>query len=99
MVIGYDDAFSQYFIDRSASGKTTFHQGFAARHVAPRLGNATSADVDLVLDGASAELFADGGLTTMTSIFFPTKPYDKIVVNSSSALSVEAENMQSIWPR
>jgi fructan beta-fructosidase len=32
----------------------------------------------LVLDVASVELFADGGLTTMTSVFFPTISFSQI---------------------
>ena len=32
----------------------------------------------LIIDVASVELFADGGLTTMTSVFFPTISFNKL---------------------
>jgi fructan beta-fructosidase len=38
--------------------------------------------VSLVIDVSSVELFADDGLSIMTSIFFPNKPYDQIELQS-----------------
>ena len=38
-------------------------------------------NISLVIDVSSIELFADDGLTTMTEIFFPTKPYSKILLH------------------
>ena len=36
----------------------------------------------------SVELFADDGLTVMTEIFFPNKPYDSISIQSSGFVSI-----------
>ena len=36
----------------------------------------------LIIDVASVELFADGGLTTMTSVFFPTISFNKLSFQS-----------------
>ena len=40
-------------------------------------------NVSLVIDVSSVELFADDGLTVMTEIFFPYKPYNKLQLQST----------------
>jgi fructan beta-fructosidase len=65
LVIGFDKKQNQYFIDRTASGKTDFQTGFAARHVAPRFVNTDKMNISLIIDVSSVELFADDGLTVM----------------------------------
>ena len=42
----------------------------------------------LVIDKTSIEVFADGGLSVMTGIFFPTLPYNKIMMRSSDGAVV-----------
>jgi len=81
IVIGYDHKKQVFFIDRSASGLTIFHPEFAGIHIAPRLSNHPSIKVKLVLDKTSVELFADDGLSVMTSIFFPKKGYQECWVD------------------
>ena len=76
--IGYDKKQHQYFIDRSKSGKTAFQKEFAARQGAPRFTDNTKMNISLLIDVSSVELFADDGLTVMTAIFFPNKPYNQI---------------------
>ena len=83
LVLGFDRAKNQYFIDRGKAGQTGFNPKFAGRHAAPRLATAAPADLTLYFDAASVELFADGGLTTMTGIFFPSKPLTAIRLRSS----------------
>ncbi|OQP62843.1 glycosyl hydrolase family 32 [Niastella vici] len=80
--IGYDSKQQQYYIDRSRSGKVDFQKDFAGRAVAPRLRKTGSMDLKLVIDVSSVELFADDGITVMTSIFFPSKPFDHIRLRS-----------------
>lgn len=75
LVVGYDKASNEYFIDRTASGKVDFEKGFARRHMAPRLSERKELELTLVIDRASVELFADDGLTAMTEIFFPGSDY------------------------
>lgn len=101
IVIGYDQADKAYFIDRSASGKTDFNKDFAARHTAPRLAADGPMELTLLLDESSAELFADGGLTVMTEIFFPSQPYDRIHVKGGEGMQfkkIEYTGLKSIWP-
>lgn len=100
VVIGYDKKQEQYFIDRTKSGKTDFHPDFARRHVAPRLTSSGKLDCSLVIDVSSVELFADGGLTVMTSTFFPTEPFKHIRIQSPGNIRVKKltiSNFSSIW--
>lgn len=82
VVVGFDPQAHQFYIDRSRAGKTNFHKDFAARHFAPRFAAGSKGDLTLVVDVASVELFADGGKTAMTAIFFPNKPLDQVVLKS-----------------
>ena len=83
VVIGFEKSAHQFFIDRNKSGKADFEKGFAAKHTAPRLSTSSKMNFSLILDVSSVELFADDGLTTMTDIFFPNKPYNQIHLQSA----------------
>lgn len=101
LLIGYDDAARQYYIDRTRSGLVNFEKRFAAKHVAPRIATTASSNFQLIADGASVELFADKGLSNMTSIFFPSTPYTKLLVRSKKGLSLDSlsiTELKSIWP-
>lgn len=76
LVLGYEAKEDRYFIDRSRSGKTDFGKGFGARCFASRSSRQKDLDLTLILDEASVEVFADGGLTNLTAIFFPAAPYN-----------------------
>jgi fructan beta-fructosidase len=99
LTVGYDKAANHYFIDRKQSGIISFEQGFAAKHVAPRLAAGDKTDLTLLLDNASVELFADNGVTVMTDIFFPNEPYTKIQIQSDGLLVKELKYvpLKTIW--
>lgn len=100
VVLGYDKASNSYFIDRTQSGKVGFEKGFAARHTAPRFSTSENIDLTLVIDRASAELFADNGLSVMTEIFFPDSDYSTFSIQSadrSTISSVQMSRMKSIY--
>jgi len=86
--IGYNSRSNDYFIDRSASGKTKFSPAFSGRHTMKRLNDSRQIEFDLVADLASVELFADQGLNVMTEIFFPSSPFTKIALRSVSGTTV-----------
>lgn len=86
LVIGYDYKKREFYIDRRESGQTAFHPAFADIHTAPRILKDSLIKVMIVLDKTSVELFADEGLTSMTSIFFPEKPYQECWVDPKSGL-------------
>ncbi|CAN5741988.1 glycoside hydrolase family 32 protein [soil metagenome] len=100
LIVGFDKSMNQYYIDRSKSGKIDFEKNFGARHVAPRFTTASNMDMTLIIDVSSVELFADGGLTVMTEIFFPNKPYNKINIQSTEPTIInklEYKKLESIW--
>lgn len=99
-IAGYDKKTNSYFIDRSASGKKDFEKGFAGRIVSKRISTNREMDIVLVIDNASAELFADNGLTTMTSIFFPTENYHSLTISGDNNFKMDAIQLtplKSIW--
>jgi fructan beta-fructosidase len=77
LVVGYHADKKQFYIDRTNAGVSNFNQEFAAVAVAPRLSYAMNMDLSILLDKTSIELFADGGRSVMTALFFPTFPYTK----------------------
>lgn len=95
VIIGFDKNTNQYFIDRTKSGKTNFQKDFASKSTAPRFTSDKKMDITLIIDVSSVELFADDGLSVMTSIFFPNKPYNKIQLNNIS--QVQYAPLKSIW--
>jgi len=100
LIIGFDKIQSKYFIDRAKSGKTNFQVDFAARHFAPRFTTNDKMDISLLIDVSSVELFADGGLTVMTEIFFPNTPYSNVSIQSAdNALMKNFEyiKLNNIW--
>jgi fructan beta-fructosidase len=95
LLIGYDKNKKGYYIDRSKSGKVDFNPEFAKIAYAPRVTNAEKTDVRLVVDKSSIELFADGGASVMTSIFFPSKPFNHINLKSVNQYTIIP--LKSIW--
>ena len=82
LIVGYHADKKQFYIDRTKAGVSNFNDGFAAVAIAPRLSFATNMDLSILLDKTSVELFADGGRTVMTALFFPTSPYTKWEIKS-----------------
>lgn len=90
LIVGYDKAGNNYFIDRSQSGKMDFEKGFGQKHTAPRIDTSAGMNMELIIDNASIEVFADRGLSTMTSIFFPNKLYSGIRITSTEGFKIKA---------
>lgn len=90
LVVGFDKSANSFFIDRIASGKVDFNKEFAGRHTAPRFITDSKTDITLIVDDASVELFADNGLSVMTSIFFPNTDYSKISIQSASGMVINS---------
>jgi fructan beta-fructosidase len=90
LVIGYDKKANNYFIDRSKAGLTDFSDKFAGRHPGPRLATGPASDLTLLFDATSVELFADGGLTAMTEIFFPKQPFTQLKLRSATGITLDA---------
>ncbi|HET9502496.1 MAG TPA: glycoside hydrolase family 32 protein [Hymenobacter sp.] len=99
LVVGYDQAKKQYFIDRSKAGQKDFSPKFTGRATAPRLSAAAGTELTLFFDAASVELFADQGLTTMTEIFFPNKPLTTIKLRSASGVTFQEISDAPLAPK
>ncbi len=100
LLVGYDKAANQYYIDRTRAGESSFKQGFAAKASAPRFAQNDQLSIKFIIDAASVELFADGGLTTMTSIFFPKSLLNQMQIQSPEGIilkSLQLNAIQSIW--
>lgn len=98
LLVGYDKSANHFFIDRSAAGKVDFKEGFAARATAPRISKEEKVHVSLVIDAASVELFADSGLTVMTSIFFPVNNFTNIRMQSAEGLKLQGLRYSKLKP-
>lgn len=100
-IIGYDNEKTQFYIDRTHSGQVDFEKRFAnAVHSAQRFSKEKNMKLTWIFDNSSVELFADDGLTVMTEIFFPSKPYTALSIESNSKLSVKEysyNTLKSIW--
>ncbi|TPG63667.1 glycoside hydrolase family 32 protein [Hymenobacter nivis] len=99
LVLGYDQAAKQYFIDRSKAGQVGFSPKFAGRATAPRLSAAAGTELTLYLDAASVELFADQGLTAMTEIFFATKPLTTIKLRATRGITFQTISNTPLAPK
>jgi fructan beta-fructosidase len=89
VTIGYNPSKQEFYLDRSASGRTDFHPGFGGTYSAPRLTTAKDLSIRLVVDAASVELFADEGLTVMTGIFFAQKPMTHVRINTTDRYIID----------
>lgn len=100
LVIGYEKEGNRYFIDRSKSGVIDFENGFGVKHTAQRISRVNTMDMEIIIDNASVEVFADGGLSVMTAIYFPDKPYSYIQFESASGFKIDSLQfckMKGIW--
>jgi fructan beta-fructosidase len=100
LMIGFDAKENAWYIDRTHAGESGFNKDFAKRIMAQRIAKGRQTDLTLIIDQASVELFADKGLTVMTSVFFPHKTYDKITVSSKDMTfgRLTYTPLKSIWP-
>ena len=74
--IGYNKSSNQFYSDRQKAGNHAFSATFGHNiHTAPRTAKENTLQLHLFFDQSSVELFADGGTTTMTEVFFPTTPF------------------------
>jgi fructan beta-fructosidase len=99
LIIGYDAKNSRYYIDRTKAGLKGFNKQFAKVAYAPRLSASLTSSFKLIVDASSAELFADDGLSVLTSICFPKKPYTRlsIVNNGMEIKHLQIQPLKSIW--
>lgn len=98
LVIGYDQKANAYFVDRSKSGMVAFSDKFPGRHAGPRRAVTPTADLMLLFDASSVELFADNGLTVLTELYFPHDPLTKLKVKSNTGMLIQELNYARLAP-
>lgn len=86
----------QLILDRRQSGLKDFEDGFASLQTAPLQKGLEYYDVDIWVDKASVEVFVNKGVSSMTSIVFPTSPYNKIQVSAEQPLSLSDVKLNNI---
>ena len=94
--IGFDAGKACWWIDRRGSGELGFHPAFAGRHEAPRLALGSPADLQLWLDASSVELFADAGLSGLTSLCFPRQPWQQATLTAAGGLLLDGLSLQPL---
>jgi len=100
VVIGYSKDKNQFFLDRRNAGKNDFHKNFASINYAPRLSSSNEISLSIYLDLASIEVFADNGLSVLTSVLFPNEKFSIINFTSSEKLMLKKFTyipLNSIW--
>jgi fructan beta-fructosidase len=76
--IGFDNTSGKFFIDRTKAGSHLFYPSFGRKQSAARKSKAKIIKLHLFIDRSSIEVFADDGLTLLTSTFFPTEDFTSI---------------------
>jgi len=89
-----------FYFDRHSSGFTKFSPHFAAQiQQAPRFSDSDTLHLNLLLEPASIEIFADSGLTTMTNIFFPSTPFHQLKIKPGTQDSLFVNHAISAFPQ
>lgn len=82
---GIDNTSNMLFLDRSKSGIVDFSDKFSNEITKVPLGHTyQDCKFQLVLDKTSIEIFFNDGEKAITEIFFPTRPFQEIWVESSN---------------
>ena len=98
---GYNADQNVYFVDRTFAGNSSFSEYFAGLHqTTPLEYDVQTRTMQVFIDHSSIEIFADGGRTVLTEIFFPNSRYNKITLNSGKSdwfISGSIHQLSSIW--
>lgn len=86
VVVGYNLADQEYFVDRTKVGKVDFSEDFPGRFMADRVGDGDTLSMHLLVDVASVELFGDDGTTVMSNIFFPNENFMQVDLFANGGL-------------
>jgi fructan beta-fructosidase len=100
LTVGYDKGKNHFYINRAMSGKNDFAETFIPLATAPRIANADTISFTIVVDVSSVEVFFDGGVSLLTSLYFPDENLSAIRITSPEKVSVrdlEFRRMKSIW--
>lgn len=83
-------------LDRTEAGLSHFEPGFASIQTAPLDEGLEQYDVDVWIDKASIEVFVNKGVSTMTSVVFPTQAYHNVSVNAAQEVTLSEVQLNNI---
>ncbi|MCY1251181.1 hypothetical protein D9M72_649140 [compost metagenome] len=89
LVLGFDQSNKQYYVDRSKSGNTNFNSAFIHRTVSPRISDHKTISYRLLVDHNSVEIFADGGISNLSNLFFVEQPFDVLNLKSLHPVGIK----------
>ena len=96
---GYSGKYNHYYSDRTNSGKINFSPKFGQKiNYGPRSSDDDMIKIQLLVDLASAELFADNGKTVLTDIFFPNEDYSKLKLYTNHDSKIKAAKVYTLQP-
>jgi fructan beta-fructosidase len=93
--LGYDPAKKEIYVDRR-KGNVDFSPKFPVRTAAPLRLDGRPLKLQVFVDRSSIEVFADGGLVTLTNLVYP-KQSRAPGVSVGALQNLEAWNLKSIW--
>ncbi len=102
-VLRYDAATERLSLDRTRSGRSNFHSGFAAVHSAPlALQKGGRLKLRVLLDTSSIEVFANDGEVVFTDLILPapgSRPVEIEAINSPNLKvgRLDFWDLKSIW--
>jgi fructan beta-fructosidase len=85
----------ELILERAKSGLVDFEKGFGNEQKA-YLEDLTIRNIKIYLDRSSIEVFVNGGEMVMTSIIFPTAPYDSMQLDGFETFN-QLHLLKSIW--
>ncbi len=97
VVLGYEAATNQYFIDRTESGKVDFSKDFPGKSIAKRATKGDGVKMQIFLDVSSVELFGDDGESVMTAIFFPNEDFSSIRLLGDGVETAQLFELKKTW--
>ncbi len=102
LIVGYDKATKQVFIDRTNAGKSNFSTKFAKKHFALFI-DGKMLKIRALIDNASIEVFVNDGKVTLTDLFFPNEDFTKTELYSKGGkaelTSGTLSPLKSIWEK
>jgi len=84
VVLTVDGAARTLTSDRRDSGDTGFHPAFPSVDTATLHDVGATVDLTVVVDGCVLEVYACGGLTTLTQLVFPSAPLTRLDVSETA---------------
>jgi fructan beta-fructosidase len=86
-IIGYSVPKKQFYINRDKAGNTDFSKAFTGISTAPYVAGQVL-KLHLLVDASSVEMFVDDGSLVMSTLVFPTKNFNSLILFSKGGTAV-----------